>query len=462
MMDPPRIFPQLRILVVLILPRILAADQQWQQQQSLSYYDDLRTHNASDLEALSKDVFRFTADDSQGQERTYHLRHLSAFTVMSSIGSAGYSDAAAFLLAVHHFNNRISTVVPEISQIASDCSIMFTIELIDTMYSPIKSAGHLIKDILPREKPEPPDPMLPYPTALLGAGRSAVSSPLAILAGVHGLTQISPSSTSTSLDNKGQYPTFGRIIPSAIGDAYAAVDYLSNGLNVTHLAVLFVKDAYGSTYAQSIQDAAGLLPEARRMDVTLFPFEFDATEEDIAGQVRQLKNSQNRYIVGIFFEAHVETVMSEASRQGVAGPGYFWMYGDGLYGAERLHYDSTEQSDVIGGITGSAVLVPADPRTRLEREETAAFMKEWDALLLSNDWTEHLDARMPEDSAWTANDDGLLKSPNFFNLLAYDSIMSIALASCDIESSHEDVLFSSQELFEAFKTIKFEGAYSSV
>ena len=455
---------RLLLVLLVLLPWILAAadQQQKQQRQSLSYYDDLRVQGASELEVLANDVFTFkVSDDQGGQEQTYRLRHLSALIVMS-LDTNGFNNAAGALLAVHHFNNRISTVVPEIDQIEPDCSLRFTIELMDTSFSPIKAAEHLIKDVFPREKLKPPDPTLPYPSALIGASRSAVSSPLAILTGVHGLMQISHASTSTSLDNKGQYPTFGRMIPSAIGDAYAAVDYFSNELSVTHLAVLFVKDPYGSTYSQAIKEAAGLLPEARRMDVTLFPFEFDASEDDIATQLRHLKNSQNRYIVGIFFENHLETVMSEASRQGVAGPGYFWMYGDALNGVESLQYNSTDHTGVIAGITGSALLLTAHPRTRLGRQQTAAFMQEWEALLISDEWRDYLNAKMPKDSGWTGDKNELSIIPNSFTLLMYDAVISIALASCNIESSLDDFKFSSVELYEAFKTTEFEGAYSTV
>ena len=178
---------------------------------SLSYYDDLRLAAAGNstspsplfsgvtTEPLNNEVMRVSTDDGG----TYYLRHLTAMDAITidSITSE-FDSVGAVLLAVHHWNNKVSAVVPEVADVASWCPLKFTVEVFDTASSPRKAAGHLIRDVVPRSKLEWPDPLRPYPTALMGAGRSAVSAPLATLAGVNGLTQVSYGSTSTSFDNK--------------------------------------------------------------------------------------------------------------------------------------------------------------------------------------------------------------------------------------------------------------------
>jgi len=123
----------------------------------------------------------------------------------------------------------------------------------------------------------------PYPTALIGASRSAVSAPLAILSGLHDMPQVSYASTSTILNNKDQFPLFGRLIPSAVGDASAAVEYMSN-LGASYIGVLFVNDSYGSTYAQAIQEIAASKFD---MHVDLASFAFDASPDEISAAVRR-------------------------------------------------------------------------------------------------------------------------------------------------------------------------------
>jgi len=443
---------------------------------SLSYYDDLRREAAaaSDnptssflpsfsgvaTEPLNNEVMKVTSDD----EGTLYLRHL---TVMDAITidsvTNQFDSVGSVLLAAHHWNSKVSAVVPEVADVASWCPLKFTIEFFDTASSPIKAAGHLIRDVVPRSKLERPDPLQPYPTALVGAGRSAVSAPLATLAGVQGLTQISYGSTSTSFDNKGQYPTFGRVIPSAIGDAYAAVDYLSK-LNVTHLAVMFVKDPYGSSYAQAIKEAAGLQPEP--IAVTMHPFSFGASDEEISFEVERLKNSERRYIVGIFFKRELDVVMREASRLGIGGEGYFWLFTDSMDAFGDWTYSSTGEADIVSGITGSGVLLTAHPKTRLWRDNTAAYMSEWNAVLGSDEWNDYIVSKIKQNPPYLDDVDDARSHghsiPSFFALFLYDAVISLILASCNVQRESGDPLFSSEAVFEAFKKVEFEGAYSKV
>lgn len=461
------------LLVWLSSPTVIAQDgDESPQPSSLSYYDDLRLEAAAGstpdslfagitTKPLNNEVMRFTMPDD---EDIYYLRHLTAMDAITIDGvTSEFKSVGAVLMAVYHWNNKVSAVVPEVADVASWCPLKFTIEFFDTASSPRKAAGHLIRDVVPRSKLEQPDPSRPYPTALMGAGRSAVSAPLATLAGVHGLTQVSYGSTSTSFDNKGQYPTFGRVIPSAIGDAYAAVDYLSK-LNVTHLAVMFVKDPYGSSYAQAIKEAAGLQPKP--MAVTMHPFSFEASDEEIAFEVESLKNSERRYIVGILFKRDLDVVMREASRLGIGGEGYFWLFTDSLSGPEDWKYSSTDEAGIISGITGSGVLQTAHPKSRLWRDNTAAYMSEWNELVASDSWNDYIVSKIKENPPFLEDVDrvGTYSNsiPDSFSLLLYDATMSLILASCAAQRDSGDPLFTSEAVFEAFKQVEFEGAYGKV
>lgn len=155
-------------------------------------------------------------------------------------GTQIYGDLSGIMLAIHHFNNGIGSVVSEIENIHKSCPIRFAIDdFRDSESSQTVAITHFGRTIM--DSPERP------PSGLFGAWRSSVSIPLAILGGAYSVPQVSPLSTSTELDDTVAYPYFSRLIPSDAGTAQAVVDYLMNDLGVRHLGVL-----YGKLYQREI------------------------------------------------------------------------------------------------------------------------------------------------------------------------------------------------------------------
>jgi hypothetical protein len=79
----------------------------------------------------------------------------------------------------------------------------------------------------------------PGATGIVGAYRSSVSLPLAILTGINNVPQVSPASTANDFDDKDQYPLFGRTVWNAQDEAKVAVEFFSS-INSTHIVVLYV------------------------------------------------------------------------------------------------------------------------------------------------------------------------------------------------------------------------------
>ena len=117
---------------------------------------------------------------------------------------------------------------------------------------------------------------------VVGPGRSSQSTEIAPLTGALDILQLSYQSASPTLDNKRDYPRFGRTITSdtAIG---SAVVELWVELNLTYGAVLYMNDAYGLGYLEAVLDAARThnlnnLTEAQLV-VKGFPFDAESDEQ---------------------------------------------------------------------------------------------------------------------------------------------------------------------------------------
>lgn len=203
-----------------------------------TYYDGLRDRNADLLQKVDvstdSNVFLVQLDDET--ETQYRLAELKAFLPLSNGESVrqGYQDdAAAALLAVYHFNNlEMSPVLSE--EDLQDCNVKLTMDIIDSKFSPIGSTRVFTESLHTENTLS-----TPLPTAVIGAYRSATTSPLAILTGVNGIPQASYASSSTDFDVKEQFPLFGRTVTSSTGEAKVALDYFQS-IGATHVGVLFV------------------------------------------------------------------------------------------------------------------------------------------------------------------------------------------------------------------------------
>lgn len=288
---------------------------------SIDYFDRLRNNSASLLSSSSPSssndrLYNVTTNDGQN----FQLAQFTVFLPFSdgtSIRHEVQDDLAVALMAIYHFNN------PELSPHLTPadlagCNIKLTAEFFDTAYSPIDSTRRFTK-ILQRDGTLAE----PAPSGVIGAYRSAVTSPLAILTGVNDIPQVSYASTSTDFDVKEQYPYFGRTIQSSTGEAQVALD-LFKSLNATHVGVLFVTDAFGSALQKAFQDAAS--EEGIITDSVAFSYSADPDGDEIKNAVESLAKTQFRLIYVIAFEVHYDSIMTSAYELGLTGDEYLWIF----------------------------------------------------------------------------------------------------------------------------------------
>jgi hypothetical protein len=349
----------------------------------------------------------------------------------------------------------MGVVVDEVEGINERCPFRFTVEFFDTFSSlprTIESMTNL------KNRPDP----LPKPCAVLGAFRSAVSTPLSILTGVYGLPQLSPVSSSPGLDNTNLHPLFSRLVPSDAGTSELTVKYLQD-LGVQHVGVINVDDAYGSAYRQAFQRIA----EAAGMRVEAVSFPFKPTPKQIQFAISQLKKSGYRYFFGIIFgPEHYEMVMTEAYRQGIAGnfdAPTFWIYGGGVQRfLQNVRY---EPGSPLALATQGAACIQADGGIE-GMPGFDRYLQAW-----KNMSTESIDffnskQPLPHDYYYTADYDYFKRNdPERESIFAYDAAIALGLSACSLlekKKTTDGEYFAGQEHFDEFVATTFEGASGQV
>jgi hypothetical protein len=293
-----------------------ASTRSLQAATEIDYFDRLRVEPDLLRDAQGSNqssVFRVV--DAQGDE--YRLADVSSFLPFSdgTRARAGVTSmAVSAVLAVYHFNNPEKAIL-DLPQLRG-CNVRLTTEFFDDQFSPVHTT-RLFTNVLRRNH----SLAKPLPTCVVGAYRSATTSPLAIISGVNEIPEVSYAATSSDFEVKEQYPLFGRTIPSTAGEAKVAVDYYTT-LGATHVAILFVTDAFGSSLQKAFQDAAA---EAGIVTSSVaFPYSADVNE--IASAVDSIVITQFRYIYAISFEQHYDPIMMAASKREITGGEYLWVF----------------------------------------------------------------------------------------------------------------------------------------
>lgn len=220
-------------------PRVLQASS------APDYYDGLR--NSTPLELVSdypnSGVYQIATEDG-----TVRLADFKVFLPLSATGKMRngiVNDAFTALLAAYHFNNIEKSPILSAADLGG-CDLRLTTELFDSQFSPIETT-RTFTSVLKRE----PSLEVAPPAAVVGAFRSAVTSPLAILTGINNIPQVSWASTAEGFSVKDQYPFFGRTVTDTVGEALVALKFFEQ-IKSTHVAVIFITVRWLRTIVQSL------------------------------------------------------------------------------------------------------------------------------------------------------------------------------------------------------------------
>ena len=305
--------------------------------------------------------------------RLIHLPIMVGFSQGNPVRSSVFASVQGALLAQQHFNRRSDSVVPNMRELLTDengkeCNLRMTLEFYDTARSPRTAAKLLSQNVFQRG--------FPYEaSAIVGAVRSSVSLPMAILNTVKELPQVSYASTSTAFDDREKYAMFGRTIPSTDGDAEALIDYYRD-LGLERFGILYVQDEYGISYRRSMERAAmryGIEVCSAGIKVDQSDLNQYGLRDGIVDGVAALERMGYRYFVGIVYDQHMNDLVAVSSQAGIMGPGYFWLFGDGISESCLTSLQYPEGSAMTKALHGVGLIRTGVPPLggNLERFKTA-------------------------------------------------------------------------------------------
>ena len=377
---------------------------------SYSYYDDLRKEEPQNFVPIfnessyvGRNLHRYHQSQQDKDNNTNNtnnnnepvvLCHTPVFVRYTKEGkdysAAGYGSAAGAMMAVHHWNNGIGSVVKEIEGIHNKCPIRFTTEIFDTQANAVPAVKGLT-DMMIRV---PGEPQSPQPCAIVGTIYSSVSTKFAITSGVYDLLQVSPGASSDALDDRKQYPLFARTHPADSGSADLLPKYLKDVMKVKNFAIVYIADdGFGLSYLQVVQKYA----KKNGMNTISVPISLNSeakpTNEQIKDELKSLVDSELNYIIGVFFFDNYNPIMEAAAELGVAGPGKFWFFAGTL--SDYLYENAQEfdKDSVLAKATyGSAIITDGgtSPTTQYDN-----FLEEWKKMGNDTQVLDYINSKQP-------------------------------------------------------------------
>jgi len=420
--------------------------------QKLPAYEQFRTNKTNSYTRVDNVDLLETGD-----EGTIGLCHLIDMNRHSHYRNGervpfygkGYLEmTAAVALATEHLNTGNGVVIDEVQDLNQYCPIRFTNEFMDTAGSETQAVD-AVMDLFQRENDRP--------CAFIGALRSQVSIPTALLTSLKGYAQVSAFSTAAQLNDKELFPYFGRLIPTNDQYAIPLLQYVQDQLGVQHLCVIHIQNDTGNSYAQGIVREAS----TRNMEIQLVGFPPKPSPEDIQIAINEVKSTRLRYVFAIVSGEEFEPLLLEAYDQGIAGNGdYAWMVSN--FGAPQkllLGQNFTEESPLRKASVGLITFSVRGSLPGIGRYEE--FVESWKELANPID-TDYLQTKVPQydtkDDRQVVFDNSVFEDISLFTPLVYDTTIALGLAACRAASNANHTSFTGEEQYQALLQTSFEGA----
>lgn len=410
---------------------------------SLPYYDSLMTTGTTTRRGNVR-IKKVDPDlhDGHGEIAICNLETLLAFTFADRPGQrdnlSAYENAMAVLLAAHHLNTGNATVVHELEGLNEKCNVRFITNLYDSQFE----ERHTVETVIRQTDNS-------SPCAFLGAQRSAVSIPMAIITGLRGYLQISAFSTSPAL-NANQFPLFGRTIPADDATAVPVILYFKS-LQIKHVGVVYVNDSFGSSFFAGLQLA--IQQEAPEIRLIAVDLPFAALQSDFERVISALKASEVRYFFAIVLgQAQNDELMREAYRQGIAGTGeHTWIFSQSPFVGRNFEPNDVVLKSFLGGgiITASGGIPEEIPvlRSFLASHYELANVADLSYMLNKTDFDPlSADQILQDRPQW-----GSPIAP-----FCYDMVVAAGLAACEAISQKGS--FNGTAHYNAFAKLNFTGA----
>ena len=418
----------------------------------LSFYSDLRRQTDLPFEQrITSKVTKITLDNNDD----LRLLHLAQLMPLTAPGRSGFDPFgrpiripfnnvfmnwdAAGLLALVHFNERNTSVLPELTEILSTCNVFFTMDLLDTQQSPVVASDQYYK-VATRNNTL----ASPQPGGVIGSIFTQETQPLAVLTGAYQIPQISPASSSSTLEFNDDAPLFARTVPSNAAHAAATVALLQYW-NISHVVCLFLQNGYGTAFAKDFQHLAD------EKGIYVISTGYNLDDDDSLGKAIQfIKDSGVRYIFGISNPDVIHTLLIASYDADLVGDDYVWILPqlETSYVLERTE----ENLKFVKALQGSAILeIAVTPHVPF----LLAMSDIKNDVELRKFYVEsHPESFVFDNYLWNQSIPIVTK----FSYTSYDAVMAMGIAAC----KSEDEFFSGQQLFDTLKKVEFKGVSGDV
>lgn len=252
------------------------------------------------------------------------------------VGIEQDQTAAAMLMALRHVNDRVASVIPQETVASLEEGFQLQWDMRDTFSSPRLAVVNTMEWTgLEGSKDSVVDMMI-------GASRSAISGPVALVAQVTSTPLLSHRSTSAALSDNYLYPNFARTVPPDTFNAYAMAEILAD-LGWQAFSVLFVNDLYGVGYSVDLASAASTqgLTVATAQQFT------SGDARSIRRALVNVRSASARVVVCIAFSSDMLTILELSQEEHISGPGWVWVTGDSVAKPSTL-LDSSSDSALFG------------------------------------------------------------------------------------------------------------------
>ncbi|GKY96680.1 hypothetical protein MPSEU_000627600 [Mayamaea pseudoterrestris] len=422
---------------------------------SLRYYDQIRS-DATSVERKPKSNVDLLPDENIA---ICHISHITSFTHGDYTPTrVEVEDAYSVALALHHLNVGDGSIVPQVAGLPDRCNVRFTVEYTDDQDQGGVSLAAVV---------EQTSRVQHLPCAFIGNSRSSVSIPTSIVTGFLGYPQISGYSTSVELDDPSQYPLFGRTIPSDVGNSVPIIKFMVDVLQLEHLVVINVNDAYGNAFVDGLRMAAD--EYAPSMNIHQIPL--DEGQGSIELVVQQLKLTNYRFVFCVVFTQELnDALMTEAVKQGVAGNGVTnWIYGDsftGLLDGRTFEKDSVLAKAYQGvGLMEAAGGVPGMPSYDAYQKQMMKLKDKIDLKYVGALLPNHTNPNYPasyKENPFIYRDDFLNPVTNTYSPFHYEAAIALGLAACQASNEMETLAITGKQQYDAFLNTTFEGIGGTV
>jgi gamma-aminobutyric acid type B receptor len=276
------------------------------------------------------------------------------FPITGGFGSAGVERRAAAQIAIDAFNADPTVGI----------GLNFSLDSHDTQVAAL--AG--VQETLDMAQSD----LTAHPKVfgIVGAAASSVSMASNLIASLYKIPQISYSSTSPELSDKGRYPYFLRVVPpdSVQGVALAA---LMKHYEWTKCVVVHSDDSYGRGGAEIF------VAEARKLGISITNrLDFARDSTDFSSILDTIKEDDARIIIMNMLAKDAANLLREAEAEGMISPDRAWIATDGVMQTALFQGSSGQsQSELVRASDG---MVGTRPRSaRVDDPLYVTFLDTW-------------------------------------------------------------------------------------